>query len=77
MLVLVDEEEEYEVKGILRHKRGGAWSHYLMLWKDYPLAEVTYEPESHLTNAPLILEDCLHCVVTIAKPRQNREEMSI
>ena len=30
-----------------------------LLWKGYPLTEATWEPESHLTNAPDILEEYL------------------
>ena len=28
-----------------------------MLWKGYPLTEATWEPQSHLANAPDILEE--------------------
>ena len=57
--ILVDGEEEYEVKGILRHKGDGALRRYLVLWKGYPLTEATWEPECHLEHAPQILEDYL------------------
>ena len=57
--VLVGDTLEYEVEGILRHQGIGAQRRYLVLWKGYPLTEATWEPESHLTNAPDILEEYL------------------
>ena len=59
---MVDGEEEYEVEAILRHKGKGAWCLYLVMWKGYPITEASWEPEYHLRNAPLILEDYLHRV---------------
>ena len=61
-LVLVGDTLEYEVEGILRHKGTGAQRRYLVLWKGYPLTEATWEPKSHLTNAPDILEEYLRWV---------------
>ena len=60
--IVVDGEEEYEVEVILRHKRKGAWRLYLVMWKGYPITKASWEPELHLPNAPLILEDYLHHV---------------
>ena len=60
--VVVDGEEEYEVEAILRHKGKGAQRLYLVMWKGYPITEASWEPELHLQNAPLILEDYLCCV---------------
>ena len=59
---MVSGEEEYEVEAILRHKGKGAWCLYLVMWKRYPIIEVSWKPESHLHNAPLILEDYLRYV---------------
>ena len=67
-LVLVGDTVEYEVEGIQRHQGKGARRRYLVLWKGYPLHEATWEPESHLVNAPDILEEYLHHVLA-----QNRE----
>ena len=61
-LVLVGDTLEYEVKGILRHQVTSAQRRYLVLWKGYLLTEATWEPESHLTNAPDILEEYLRQV---------------
>ena len=63
-LVLVGDTQEYEVEGIVRHQGTGAQHRYLVLWKGYPLIEATWEPESHLTNAPDILEEYLRRVET-------------
>ena len=60
--IVVDGEEEYEMEAILRHKGKGAWHLYLVMWKGYPITESSWEPESHLRNAPLILGDYLHRV---------------
>ena len=60
--MVVDGEEEYEVEAILKHQGKGAWHLYLVMWKGYPITEASWEPELHLQNAPLILEDYLHHV---------------
>ena len=71
--IVVDGEEEYEVEAILRHKAKGARHLYLVMWKGYPISEASWEPELHLQNAPLILEDYLHCVGAEDQRRcQNR-----
>ena len=57
--IVVDGEEEYEEEAILKHKGKGARRLYLVMWKGYPITEASWEPESHLRNAPLILEDYL------------------
>ena len=54
--MVVNGEEEYEVEAILRHKGKGARCLYLVMWKDYSITEANWGPESHLQNAPLILE---------------------
>ena len=57
--IVIKGEEEYEVKGILRHKGEGALHRYLVLWKGYPLTEASWDPISHLKHAPVILEEYL------------------
>ena len=76
-LILLDEEEEYEVAGILQHKGDGAWHRYLVLWKGYPLTEATWELEPYLINAPLILKNYPHHVATTPKLRRRRGEASM
>ena len=56
-LIAVDGEEEFKMEAILRHKGRGARHLYKVLWKGYPITETSWEPESHLDNAPQILED--------------------
>ena len=62
--IVVDGEEGFEVEAILRHKGTGAQRLYQVLWKGYPITEASWEPESHLRNAPQIFEDYLGCVAT-------------
>ena len=57
--VLVRDTLEYEVEGILWHQSTSARCWYLVLWKGYTLTEANWESESHLTNAPNILEEYL------------------
>ena len=70
-LVLVGDIPEYEVEGILRHQGTGACHWYLVLWKGYPLIEAAWEPESHLTNGPNILEEYLCRVETGNRERRR------
>ena len=70
--MLVDGNLEYEVEAILRHRGKGTWSQYLVLWKGYDLSEATWEPKSHLANAPDILADYLHRVQMSERSMQNR-----
>ena len=68
---MVDSEEEYEVEAILRHKGKGTRRLYLVMWKEYPITEASWEPESHVQNATLILEDYLHRVGSEDQPRRR------
>ena len=70
---LVDGNLEYEVEAILRHRGKGARRQYLVSWKGYDLSEATWEPESHLTNAPDVLADYLRRVKTSERPTRTRE----
>ena len=57
--IVVNSEEEYEVEAILRHKCNGNQHQYLVMWACYPIIEASWEPQSHLQNGPLTLEDYL------------------
>ena len=69
---LVEGEPEYEVEAILRHRGKGAKRQYLILWKGYPLDEATWEPESHLTHAPEILEEYLRRETSTTQPSTRK-----
>ena len=62
--VMVEGHEEYEVEAILRHKGKGAQRLYEVLWKGFPITEASWEPESHLANAPQVMEEYLRRVTT-------------
>ena len=70
--VLVDGEEEYEVEAILRHKGQGARRLYQVLWRGYPGTEASWEPESHLRNAPHILDEYLRRIAADQQEKRRR-----
>ena len=53
---LINEEEEYEVEKVLRHRKKGRLLEFLIKWKGYPEEEASWEPERNLTNAADILD---------------------
>ena len=53
----VDDEPEYEVEQIIRHRGAGRSIQYLVLWKGYPPHDATWEPERNLTNCPDVLAE--------------------
>ena len=70
--IVVNGEEEFEVEAILRHKGTGAWRLYYVLCKGYPIPEASWEPESHLCNAPQILEGYLRRIATMIGHQRRR-----
>jgi hypothetical protein len=48
--------DEYEVEQILDSRVRRRQLQYLVMWKGYPISEATWEPVSHLQNAP----DAIH-----------------
>ena len=42
---LIEGEEVYEVKNILRHRKRGQNYQYYVKWKGYPILEALWEPE--------------------------------
>jgi hypothetical protein len=54
---IIDNEEEYEVDHIVSHKGSPGRRLYLTTWKGYPSSENTWEPESNLRHASLILKE--------------------
>ena len=72
--VMVEGHEEYEVEKIVRHKGKGARHLYQVLWKGFPITEASWAPESHLANAPQVLEEYLHRVAAEDKLWRRRSE---
>ena len=70
--MMVEGHEEYEVEAILRHKGKGARCLYQVLWKGFPITEASWAPESHLANAPQVMEEYLRHVATEDKPWRGR-----
>ena len=54
---LIDGEEEYKVKVIIRHQGRPGWHTFLVWWKGYSAAEDTWEPEQNLGNAKSLIEE--------------------
>ena len=70
---MVNGEEEYEVKAILKHKGKGARCLYLVIWKNYPIIEASWEPELHLQKCSSGLEGLIAlCRAKDQHERQNR-----
>jgi transposase InsO family protein len=55
--ILVDQEEQYEVDHIIRHRKFGRTTKYLVAWKGYGPEHNTWEPETNLKNAKETLEE--------------------
>ena len=47
---IVDREEVYQVKTILKHRRQGQGYQYLIKWEGYPITEASWEPESAFSD---------------------------
>ena len=62
--MMVEGHEEYEAKAVLKRKGKGVRRLYQELWKGFPITEASWEPKSHLTNAPQVMEKYWHCVTT-------------
>ena len=55
---IIEDEPEYEVKLILKHKRTKNHGiQYQVKWKGYPVSEATWEHEENLTHAYEVLRD--------------------
>jgi hypothetical protein len=50
------EEEEWEVERIIRHRKRGRSRQYHVLWKGYPITEAMWEPESVFEHAQEMLQ---------------------
>ena len=61
---MVEGHEGYEVEAIRRHKGKGSLRLYQVLWKGFSITEASWEPESHLANAPQVMEENFRRVAT-------------
>jgi Chromo (CHRromatin Organisation MOdifier) domain len=48
--ILDREEEVYNMKTILKHRRRGRSYQYLIKWEGYPISEASWEPEEAFLN---------------------------
>ena len=55
--VEINNHLEYEVDSILNHRKRHGKIQYLVLWKNYPINEATWENESNLINANDAIKD--------------------
>ena len=53
---IIDREEEYELKKILKHCRPPTNHKYLLWWKGYSAEEDSWLPEAEFKNAPATLK---------------------
>lgn len=54
---LIEDEPEWEVDRILRHRKRNNKFEYHVLWKGYPITEATWEPEENLERAQDVIAD--------------------
>ena len=55
-MILVSEDEEYEVKNILKNKKKWEKFYYLVRWKRFPLCEDSWIFKHYLANAQNMLK---------------------
>ena len=53
---IIDDEPEYEVEKILKHRKAGRGYQYWIKWRGYPNSENTWEPRRNLERAKEILD---------------------
>ena len=53
---LLEEQEVYEVKTIIKHQKQGWGYQYFIKWKGYPIKEAMWEPESNISKDGNMLE---------------------
>ena len=55
-MILMSEDEEYEVENILKNKKKWEKFYYLVRWKEFPLCEDNWIFKHYLTNAQNMLK---------------------
>ena len=53
---IINGEEVYQIKIILKHRRRGQGYQYLIKWEGYPILEALWEPESLFSDNADLLE---------------------
>ena len=53
---IVGDNDEWEVEAIVGHRKKFGKMTYQVKWKGYPTSDNSWEPESHLRNAPQLLK---------------------
>ena len=49
-LEIINGEEVYQIKTILKHRKRGQGYQYLIKWEGYPISEASWEPESSFSE---------------------------
>ena len=57
---VIEGEETYEVKRILKHRKRGRGYQYYVAWKGYPISEASWEPEQVFSDDGNLLTTYKH-----------------
>jgi len=71
-LVIIKEEEEYEVEKILNKRKFRGKDRYLVWWKGYTAEEDTWEPRENLGNAEDLVKEFKEEYGEIGRTRKRR-----
>jgi len=55
--MIINEEKEYEVKEVRKHRKQGKETQYLMYWKDYGNKHDQWIAEKELSHTREVIED--------------------
>ena len=64
---VINSEQEYEVKAVLKECMYQGHQQYLVKWKGYLLSEWTWKPASHLQHVAKALQEFKDCFKTAHK----------
>ena len=67
-------KKEYEVERIIDEKVENNVKRYLVLWKNWPISDASWEREASLTNAPELLAEWKNIQRKIEEGEQERKE---
>ena len=71
---IINEEEEWEVESILRHRKQGRGYQYLVHFKGYPTSEDQYLPERNLANTKELLNEYKQRNGLLKTPKKTRKK---